>query len=324
MDLISVVIPIYNVEKYLERCVSSVLSQTYPNLQIILVDDGSPDNCGKICDEYNDPRIEVIHQENKGLSGARNAGIDIAKGEWITFIDSDDFVHETFIEVLHSLCVQYNVEVSQCGVVRGTDSSFPAEDIKVEEKVWDFYKLYRSKNRDYKTVAWAKLYKRSLFNNIRYPEGMINEDEDTTFKVMYYAGKSVITNRHLYYYYMSESSILRSPKKHVNFDFVQIFKERERFLQENGGKDLIETTKKELCLRLMLNYVSAKRDHIPQEELRKLLSEFYDTERQINLNHFSKKEKYAIMAFKAMPSGFSFLENRLSIIQRNKYAREKK
>ena len=103
-DLISVVVPIYNVENYIKKCVDSILSQTYKNLEIILVDDGSPDNCPQICDEYaqKDNRIKVIHKENGGLSDARNAGIDISKGKFITFIDSDDYIEKDYVEVLYN------------------------------------------------------------------------------------------------------------------------------------------------------------------------------------------------------------------------------
>ena len=109
-DLISIIVPIYNVEKYIKKCIDSIINQTYTNLEIILVDDGSPDNCGKICDKYKekDDRIKVIHKKNGGLSDARNAGIDIATGEYITFIDSDDYVAENYIEVLYNLCKEQN------------------------------------------------------------------------------------------------------------------------------------------------------------------------------------------------------------------------
>ena len=112
-DLITIVVPVYKVEQYLDKCVNSIINQTYKNLEIILVDDGSPDNCGKMCDEYakNDNRIVVIHKENGGLSDARNAGIEIAKGKYISFIDSDDYVTEDYVEFLYALISNNNVEV---------------------------------------------------------------------------------------------------------------------------------------------------------------------------------------------------------------------
>ena len=115
-DLITIVIPIYKVEKYLDKCIKSVINQTYKNLEIILVDDGSPDNCPKKCDEYEkkDTRIKVIHKENGGLSDARNAGIDIAKGKYITFIDSDDYVSEDYVEYMYNLLKQNNTKMSTC------------------------------------------------------------------------------------------------------------------------------------------------------------------------------------------------------------------
>ena len=119
-ELISIIIPIYNVEKYLHCCINSVIRQTYKNLEIILIDDGSPDNCGKICDEYakKDNRIKVIHKENGGLSSARNAGLDIAKGEYISFVDSDDYVAENFIEKLYKLCKENDADIAECDFYR--------------------------------------------------------------------------------------------------------------------------------------------------------------------------------------------------------------
>ena len=115
-QLVSIIVPIYNVEKYIKECIDSIINQTYKNLEIILVDDGSPDCCPKICDEYSkkDKRIKVIHKENGGLSSARNAGLDVAKGEYVSFIDSDDVVDEKFIETLYNLCIENNCDISEC------------------------------------------------------------------------------------------------------------------------------------------------------------------------------------------------------------------
>ena len=186
--LISVIVPVYRVEKYLERCVKSILSQTYKNLEVILVDDGSPDQCPAICDACaeKDARVKVIHQENKGLSGARNAGIDAASGEYLAFVDSDDYVSPHFIEELYQLLQDTGCAIGQCrfsyvkgdGLVEEGDSAFciyRGESLMEqlygpEEKATCF------------VVAWNKLYRAELFKEtgIRYPEGRIHEDEATT------------------------------------------------------------------------------------------------------------------------------------------------
>lgn len=325
MDLVSIIVPIYNVEKYLDRCINSLLSQTYKNIEIILVDDGSTDESGEICDKYESiPNITVIHQKNKGLSGARNTGIDLAKGEWVTFIDSDDFVSEDYVEYLLKLCIDYGVMVSQCGAVRGTEDVFPSEVVEVKNVKWKFCDLYTSPSRAYRTVAWGKLFKKNLFEGLRFPEGLINEDEDTIFKLMYMAKEAVITNKHMYYYYMSPVSILRSPKENVKFDFVTIFEERISFLKKHKEEKLIETTKKELCIRLMLSYFSAVKSHMPSSDLQKLRVLFIKYYKQICRCKFSIKETCALKLFYYMPNQFAFMENHCQVIKRSKYRREKR
>lgn len=324
MDLVTVIIPIYKVEQYLNRCVDSVLSQTYFNLDIILVDDGSPDRCGEICDSYkNDSRVRVIHQDNKGLSGARNAGLEIAKGEWVTFIDSDDFVANNYVECLLSLCYKYSVNVSQCGVVRGKESVFSEESEETKERKWDFHILYSSSGREYRTVAWAKLYKLFLFDSLRFPEGKINEDEDTVFKVLYNAGEIAITNQHLYYYYMSSESILRSPRKKMRFDVVSIYDDRINFLTNKGEEKLINVTKKELCIRLILSYFSAKKNKYNKEDIDKIRDYFVHYYSEVKQGQIAMKERMALVTFRFFPNTFAFFENNFSIIKKNKLKRER-
>ena len=134
-QLISIIVPIYNVEKYLKQCIESIISQTYRNIEIILVDDGSPDNCGKICDEYSqkDKRIIVLHKENGGLSDARNKGIDIAKGDYLTFVDSDDFVNIDYIEKLYNSIKFNNTKLAQCGISKVDENNEIIEKLNYEK-----------------------------------------------------------------------------------------------------------------------------------------------------------------------------------------------
>ena len=324
MDLVTVIVPIYNVEKYLERCVESILKQTYQNLEIILVDDGSPDRCGEICDSFTDERIVVIHQHNQGQAAARNRGIEEAKGSWITFIDSDDFVAPDYVEYLLRLCKMNDVIVSQCGAVRGTHNTFPEETVAIQEKCWEFSDLYASPSREFRAIVWGKLYHRSLFRELRFPEGKIYEDEDTAFKVLYDAGKIVISNKHLYYYFMSPQSTLRKKREHLNFDYVDIFNDRISFLKQRNESLLINITVKELCIRIILNYFEGKRINAPDIEIKKLWDLYLHYYKQIQIAQFSLKEKCALLLFRIAPNTFAFLENHLGIIQKNKFAREKK
>lgn len=211
-DLISVVIPIYKVEPYLERCVKSVLGQTYRNLEVILVDDGSPDRCGAMCDRYQteDSRVKVIHKENGGLSDARNAGIDIAKGRYITFIDSDDYVKETYVEYLYGLIKEFGTRMSialheavyETGRVISWDTkeriSMKAEDCMERILYHDVLDI----------SAWGKLYELSLFENVRYPKGKLFEDAGTTYKLIVQCDKIACGFESQYYYMIRSNSIV--------------------------------------------------------------------------------------------------------------------
>ena len=176
--LISIIVPVYRVESYLSRCVDSLLAQTYQNLEIILVDDGSPDQCPQICEDYakKEERIHVIHQENRGLSGARNAGIDVAKGEYLAFVDSDDYVSDDYIQVMYDAIKATGCAISQCRFIytkgeklkenRGTGAFRIYRGNSLMEKLYG-----NEEEATWFVVAWNKLYRRELFETIRYPEG---------------------------------------------------------------------------------------------------------------------------------------------------------
>ena len=197
MELISVIVPIYNKELYLEECLESIINQTLKSIEIILVDDGSPDNCPQLCDAYAEKhdQIRVIHQENKGLSGARNTGIDHAKGEYIAFVDSDDLWSIHFLESLYRALKEHDADISQCRweYMHG-DELKEAYDPDAKCTCFTGREMLANlfiQTGAYYVVAWNKLYKKELFENIRYPEGRIHEDEATTHKLLYCASKVV-------------------------------------------------------------------------------------------------------------------------------------
>lgn len=218
---VSVIVPIYKVEPYLKRAVASILHQTYHNLEIILVDDGSPDQCGRICDDYakEDNRITVIHKENGGLSDARNAGLDAAHGEYIVFVDSDDFIAEDYVETLMQCLKKYDADVAMCSYavtasVELDESIFKAsrdETVEVCDRRELLNNLYDANHKDatYFIVSWNKIYKASLWQDVRFPKGRIHEDEATTYKIYDRAQKGVYLHRPLYGYFTAPSSITR-------------------------------------------------------------------------------------------------------------------
>ena len=212
--LTSVIVPVYKVEKYLSRCVDSILNQTYPDFELILVDDGSPDNCGKICDEYaeKDSRIHVIHKKNGGLSDARNAGMEYAfnKGasEWITFIDSDDWVAPNYLEELLGICKKYQADIGVCRLQRCKEYTQVSSgyDIDYIGNVCDalFY------DGGLACYACAKMYKTALMADYRFPKGMYMEDFYLIPEIIMSANRIAVTERQLYYYFENDNSILGS------------------------------------------------------------------------------------------------------------------
>lgn len=210
--LISIIIPCYKVEKYLSKCIDSIINQSYTNLEIFLIDDGSPDNCGKICDNYaqKDLRIKVIHKTNGGLSDARNVAIDKMTGEYVVFVDSDDYIAPTHIEGLYDMIQRNQAEISINTFTSFYDGTKPLPT-KKSSKEYVFSGLEATEKMFYQEMfdnsAWGKMYKASLFYNIRYPKGLLYEDLPTTYKLMLKASKVVYNNNQTYYYLLRGDSI---------------------------------------------------------------------------------------------------------------------
>lgn len=238
-DKISVIVPVYKVEPYLARCIESIQKQTYFNLEIILVDDGSPDNCGNLCDEYaaKDNRICVIHKKNGGLSDARNAGIESASGSYLCFADSDDWLDRDMIALLYKLCIEKNADISECSF-RNIYSGYIQEETACTAQLIEGNHIFALKKmlewKYFKPVAWNKLYKRSVIGDIRYPVGKLHEDEYTTYKIFYNAKKSVYIDVSKYNYDKTRTdSITGSEFKEDNLDACWAFRERIDFFREH-------------------------------------------------------------------------------------------
>ena len=211
--LISIIVPIYKVEKYLCRCVDSILNQTYVNLEIILVDDGSPDDCPQICDDYaeKDNRIKVIHKENGGLSDARNAGMEIAKGKYISFIDSDDYVSLDFFETLYNTIITENSDIVECSVVKFYENNH-FDSISDDFSVRNFSTVGGLSALISETLfhqhVWNKLYKSELVLDIPFAVGKLNEDEFWTYQVFGRAKRISRINKTMYFYFQRSNSIM--------------------------------------------------------------------------------------------------------------------
>ena len=242
MPLISVIVPVYKVEAYLARCVDSILDQSFSDFELILVDDGSPDSCGALCDAYakKDARIVVIHQKNGGLSAARNAGIDWAfahsDSQWLNFIDSDDWVHPEYLERLLNAAMEQNVSVSACGYASTEGREPTIVDDELSPVLWEPEAFYLEHNVN-ATVAWGKLYRREHFRSIRYPFGKINEDEFVTYQILFPAQRIAVIQAPLYNYYVNPTGIMQSRQGRLREDKFEAFEQQIRYFKKNGFKD---------------------------------------------------------------------------------------
>lgn len=236
-DKITVVVPIYNVEKYLKKCIESILNQTYDNLEILLIDDGSTDNCLKICNDFKkkDSRIKVIKKENGGLSDARNYGINAATGKYIFFIDSDDYVSCDIIEYLHKILIDNKADISTCLYQPFYEDDKEVKSITGNYYVYDTIKglenlLYQ---KNCTTSAWGKLYKTKLFKDIRYPKGKICEDLPTTYKLFSKAKKIVISDSKKYFYLQRANSIINSKFNIKRAEAMKFASEETSYILKN-------------------------------------------------------------------------------------------
>ena len=279
--LISVIVPIYKVEKYLKRAIDSIREQTYTNLEILLVEDGSPDLCGQICDQYakEDSRIRVIHKPNGGLSDARNAGLDQMTGEYVVFVDSDDYIADFFIEELYQILIRNDADVSFCRyevvtkedrceadrlrrfypagsgretvaanvvekTAKGTEKTAQSVSGQLME-ICDRHRLllnmYDRNHPDatYFIVSWNKLYKAALWEGIRFPKGKIHEDEATTYKIFDKTGKGVYVKVPMYAYFSAPSSITRDAFSLKRLDWMDALTDRIRYFEKKGERDLV-------------------------------------------------------------------------------------
>lgn len=311
-ELISVIVPVYNTEKYICKCIESLLNQTYKSLEIILVNDGSQDRSGEICERYKaeDDRITVIHQENAGLSHARNVGIEIAKGEYIALLDSDDWVDSNLYFRLYSNLKKYGAEISICNFKRVFNNE---EILSSSNKVYEYSniqaleEIYGDKHVQM-IVAWNKLYKKNIFRGLYYPKGKIHEDEFLTPKLLYRANKIVYVEEELIYYRQTQNSIMNSEFNINRLYYLDILEERNEFLK-NIGVISIKKNAIKRQLNSIINYyfkVKGSRIHnkknISKDLYNKLLKSSSSMPKEL-----SSKFKLKIFIFKLSPTIYKYL-----------------
>lgn len=277
---ISIIVPIYKVEKYLDKCIDSLVNQTYKNLEIILVDDGSPDNCPKICDDWakKDNRIKVIHKQNGGLSEARNFGIEISTGDYIMFVDSDDYLDLEICKTLLDINLKYNSDFAMCG----TNIVYEDKEVKlnipenINIQVFENEEVIRhlfNSNIKFIVTAWAKLYKRQLFETIRYDVGKIHEDEFIFHKILDKTKKFVYINKPLYYYLQRQGSITKINAEKRFSNIHEAFMLRLEYASSKS-EDLKQQAINRASTYFRYHYLQAKMLKQDKKTLNFILSEF--------------------------------------------------
>lgn len=312
-ELISVIVPVYNVEEYLRRCIDSILNQTYHDIEIILIDDGSTDNSGKICDEYalKDNRIRVIHKENGGLSDARNVGLNSMKGKYVTFVDSDDYVEEFYIKYLYELLEKYNTKMSIASYTVTTNSKQINMKDGYNETVLNTEECLDRMlcEQGFTISSCAKMYLKDLFNNVRFPKGKLCEDNATTYKLVMQCEKIAYGNKSIYNYYKRENSIMTSKFNLKKIDLIELTDEMCNEIDKRFPKLKDATNKKRIAsrfsiLRQMLVVQLDKEEQKVEKEIERYIK---DRKSQIFKNcKVDVREKIALISLMLGKKCFSF------------------
>ena len=285
-EVISVIVPVYNVENYIEKCIKSILNQTYSNLEIILIDDGSKDSSGKICDKYAkiDNRIKVIHKKNEGQSIARNVGLKIAKGKFIGFVDSDDYIDDNMFEKLYKAIIDNKADISVCDIMHIKGK----KNIKLEEhkllEVYDRIGAIKQLLCNYITnYVYNKLYKREIWSKIKFPKGKLMEDMDVMYRLFEKANKIVCTNEAKYYYVWRNNSSIAKIDKNITCNLKDIVNRRYEYLKSNEPEliDLLNIDK-------MINIIQYHYNLSYAEEREEYFSKEYSKEYNFFLKNFKK------------------------------------
>jgi len=315
---ISIIVPVFNSSAYLKKCLDSILTQTFEDFELILVDDGSPDNCGEICEEYaeKDNRIIIIHKKNGGQSSARNAGLDVAKGDYIGFVDSDDWIEPDMYETLYDICIVNNCDIANCSsiihykerkVINGGHSLI-THNTKEAMKVMLWGELYDE-------VVWTKLIKKNIFNDLRFPEGIMYEDTALTYKLIHKSTKICCIGAPKYNYLKRENSTMDHAIKNISIDRVIIYEKMSKFMSIHYPEvNDIVALKLANSSMVVLNLISKS------DEFKKYKNNYYKVARILNrhfnetikLKIYPKTVKCLLTATKIHPFFYKFLVNNFS------------
>ncbi|SHH68403.1 glycosyltransferase family 2 protein [Clostridium grantii] len=310
---ISIIVPVYKVEPYIHKCVDSILAQTFTNFELILVDDGSPDNCGKICDDYEqkDCRVKVIHKENGGQATARNAALDIARGDYIGFVDSDDWIEPDMYELLYGMCTKNNCEISSCTmniyykdkmIINGTHPLTIHNKSQAMEAI--------IKGDLYDEVVWTKLFKRELLEGMRFPVGIMYEDTAFTYKVIHKVGKVCCIGAPKYNYLKHDNSTMDRARKNISLDAIYVYEDMYKFIQFNYPYliDLVVLKLANNCMRilnLILNSNNFEKYKKNYYKVGKILNSYFD--KTVKLEDYPRNVKILLIVNKIHPTIYKFI-----------------
>lgn len=297
---ISIIVPVYNVEKYLNKCVDSILKQTFGDFELILVDDGSPDNSGAICDQYaeEDSRVKVIHKENGGLSDARNAGIEIAKGNYIGFVDSDDYIDKNMYKQLYDSLTKNDVDLSICGifdVYEGKESLKKSERELLLNRDEAMVMIFHG--NEISVHAYNKLYKKEIFKYIRYPVGRYHEDSYIIVDILDKCEKVAINTKQMYHYLHREESITGQSFSVKQLEYIDAWEKNEELVKGRFQK-LDEAAHQRVCFAnfLILDKIVSDNQEKIVPETRKIVSYLRRNFFFILKNNIFTKERKIAMA----------------------------
>jgi glycosyltransferase involved in cell wall biosynthesis len=317
---ISIIVPIYNLEHYLPKCVDSILTQTFTDFELILVDDGSTDGSGELCDEYArlDKRVRVIHKKNGGIASSRNAGLDAAKGIYIGFVDNDDFINKFMFEILYKNAKKYSSDIVICDYISIDESQhYDIDKFDGNYKLKQFnnreavHHIYADMDKDTFIYPWNKLYKKELFNDIKYELGNIYDDETVAHKLLYKSKRVTYVQIPLYYYVQRKGSQINSPFSVKKFGRVYALKERQDFFKRKNEVELQQKALKHYMDVFFWNYYLAKSSLQGIDKELKDLKQTFDQSLVDLLKHknISWKQKVMFVLFSIHPSLYEFIKD---------------